>query len=86
MKILINLDIVIVPIVALIAPVFLVVMQPDLGISLLIAAGGLVVAWLAGVRAKFFAYAFLLFISLLPVAISLLKPYQKTRILTFESR
>tara|TARA_Y100001970_G_scaffold104155_1_gene130480 strand:- start:7005 stop:8129 length:1125 start_codon:yes stop_codon:yes gene_type:complete len=71
------------PIVVLIAPVLLVVMQPDLGTSLLIAAGGLVVAWLAGVRAKFFIYALLLFISLLPVAISFLKPYQKARILTF---
>ena len=71
------------PIVALIAPVLLVVMQPDLGTSLLIAAGGLVVAWLAGVRAKFFIYASLVFISLLPVAISFLKPYQKARILTF---
>ncbi len=71
------------PIVVLIAPVLLVVMQPDLGTSLLIAAGGVVVAWLAGVRAKFFIYSFLLFVSLLPVAISFLKPYQKARILTF---
>ena len=71
------------PIVVLIAPVLLVVMQPDLGTSLLIAAGGLIVAWLAGVRAKFFIYAFLVFITLLPVAISFLKPYQKVRILTF---
>tara|TARA_B100001564_G_C20648541_1_gene675697 strand:+ start:585 stop:1709 length:1125 start_codon:yes stop_codon:yes gene_type:complete len=71
------------PIVVLIAPVLLVIMQPDLGTSLLIAAGGLVVAWLAGVRAKFFIYSFLLFVSLLPVAISFLKPYQKARILTF---
>ena len=45
-----------IPIVALIAPVLLVVMQPDLGTSLLIAAGGVVVAWLAGVKVKFFAY------------------------------
>ena len=72
-----------IPIVALTAPVILVVLQPDLGTSLLIAAGGLIVAWLAGVRAKFFIYASLIFISLLPVAISFLKPYQKTRILTF---
>ncbi len=72
-----------IPIVVLIAPVLLVVMQPDLGTSILIAAGGVIVAWLAGVRAKFFAYASLLFISLLPVAISFLKPYQKSRILTF---
>ena len=71
------------PIVVLIAPVLLVVMQPDLGTSILIAAGGLIVAWLAGVRAKFFIYALLIFITLLPVAISFLKPYQKARILTF---
>ena len=71
------------PIVALIGPVLLVIMQPDLGTALLIAAGGLVVAWLAGVRVKFFVYASLIFISLLPIAISFLKPYQKARILTF---
>ena len=71
------------PIFVLIFPVLLVVMQPDLGTSLLIAAGGLVVAWLAGVRVKFFAYSLLVFIALLPVAISFLKPYQKSRILTF---
>tara|TARA_B100001057_G_C22777650_1_gene922298 strand:+ start:335 stop:1459 length:1125 start_codon:yes stop_codon:yes gene_type:complete len=71
------------PIFVLIIPVLLVIMQPDLGTSLLIAAGGVVVAWLAGVRVKFFAYASLIFISLLPIAISFLKPYQKARILTF---
>ena len=71
------------PIVALIAPVLLVVMQPDLGTALLIAFGGITVSWLAGVRVKFFAYASLVFISLLPIAISFLKPYQKARILTF---
>ncbi len=71
------------PIVVLIAPVLLVIMQPDLGTALLIAAGGIVVAWLAGVRAKFFAYSSIVFISLLPIAISFLKPYQKARILTF---
>ena len=72
-----------IPIVALVAPVLLVIMQPDLGTSLLIAAGGIIVAWLAGVKAKFFTYATLIFITLLPVAISFLKPYQKARILTF---
>ena len=72
-----------IPIFVLIFPVLLVVLQPDLGTALLIAAGGIVVAWLAGVRAKFFAYATLIFISLLPIAISFLKPYQKARILIF---
>ena len=71
------------PIAAVIAPVLLVITQPDLGTSLLIAAGGLVVAWLAGVRAKFFAISFLMFLAFLPLAISFLKPYQKSRILTF---
>ena len=72
-----------VPIVALIAPVLLVITQPDLGTSLLIAAGGLIVAWLAGVRLKFFSYALIAFIAFLPIAISFVKPYQKSRILTF---
>ena len=71
------------PIIALIAPILLVATQPDLGTSILIAAGGVVVAWLAGVRIKFFAYSSILFLALLPVAISFLKPYQKSRILTF---
>ena len=71
------------PIIALVAPILLVSTQPDLGTSILIAAGGIVVAWLAGVRIKFFAYSALVFICLMPVAVSLLKPYQKSRILTF---
>ena len=73
----------ILPITVLIGPVILVATQPDLGTSILIAAGGLVVAWLAGVRAKFFIYSGIATLALLPVAISLLKPYQKSRILTF---
>ena len=71
------------PITVLIGPVILVATQPDLGTSILIASGGIVVAWLAGVRAKFFIYSGVAILALMPVAISLLKPYQKTRILTF---
>ena len=71
------------PIIALIAPLLLVATQPDLGTSILIAAGGIIVAWLAGVRIKFFVYSSIVFLSLLPIAISFLKPYQKSRILTF---
>ena len=72
-----------VPVVILVAPVLLVITQPDLGTSILIASGGIIVVWLAGLRAKFFVYASILFISLMPIAISFLKPYQKARILTF---
>ncbi len=71
------------PIIALMIPVILVVTQPDLGTAFLIAAGGVVVIWLAGVKIKFFGYFALLFLSIAPVAISFLKPYQKSRILTF---
>jgi len=71
------------PVIALIAPLLLVATQPDLGTSILIAAGGIIVAWLAGVRVKFFVYISIAFLLLLPVAISFLKPYQKSRILTF---
>ena len=71
------------PITVLIAPVILVATQPDLGTSILIAAGGVIVAWLAGVRAKFFTISGVAMLALLPIAISFLKPYQKSRILTF---
>jgi len=71
------------PLFALVIPVFLVVMQPDLGTAILIAIGGASVIWLAGFRMKFFLYSFLTLVCLLPVAVSYLKPYQKARILTF---
>ena len=71
------------PIVSMVAPVLLVITQPDLGTSILIAAGGTIVIWLAGVKIKFFAYISIIFLSLAPIAISFLKPYQKSRILTF---
>ena len=71
------------PIFALVIPVILVVTQPDLGTAFLIGAGGTVVIWLAGVKMKFFAYLGVIFLSITPIAISFLKPYQKSRILTF---
>ena len=57
--------------------------QPDLGTAILILLSGVVVTWLAGVRWKIFAYLSLAAIVLAPIAISFLKPYQKSRILTF---
>ena len=71
------------PFIALLIPVILVVMQPDLGTSFLIAVGGTIVVWLAGVKMKFFTYLGALFLFSAPVAISFLKDYQKSRILTF---
>jgi len=73
----------ILPLIALIIPVFLVAIQPDLGTAILIAAGGFSVIWLAGLQIKYFLYSFVILICLIPVGISFLKPYQKSRILTF---
>jgi len=70
------------PLLALLIPVFLVASQPDLGTAILIAAGGFAVIWLAGLRIKYFLYSFVVMICLVPVGISFLKPYQKSRILT----
>jgi rod shape determining protein RodA len=67
----------------LILPIMLVVSQPDLGTSILIASSGLVVMWLAGFNIKYFIYSFLTLLISLPFVISFLKPYQKLRILTF---
>ena len=71
------------PIVLLILPIFLVVAQPDLGTSILIAGTGVSVMWLSGLNLKYFIYSFLLALVMTPFAISLLKPYQKLRVLTF---
>ena len=74
---------IIVPVVVLILPTFLVITQPDLGTSILIALSGTIVLWLAGVNVKYFFYSFVIFIISAPFIISFLKPYQKLRILTF---
>jgi len=71
------------PLVALTIPFILVVTQPDLGTAFLIGVGGFIVIWLAGVKMKYFTYFGLILVSLTPIAISFLKPYQKSRILTF---
>ena len=67
----------------IIIPVILVLSQPDLGTSILIALSGLIILWLGGIRVKFFFISFVTFLISLPFVISFLKPYQKLRILTF---
>ena len=72
-----------IPIVILVVPIFLVISQPDLGTSILIAFSGLIVLWLAGINVKYFIYSSLFFLISAPFVIAFLKPYQKLRILTF---
>ena len=64
-------------------PIILVVSQPDLGTSILIASSGLIILWLGGVKIKYFFFSFITFLISLPFIISNLQPYQKLRILTF---
>ena len=71
------------PVIAILAPFILVLSQPDLGTAILILLSGIVVTWLAGVRWKIFAYLTLVATVTGPIIISFLKPYQKSRILTF---
>jgi len=72
-----------VPIFALFIPVIMVAAQPDLGTAMLIAISGFAVIWLTGFRIKYFIYSSVMLICLTPVSIAFLKPYQKSRILTF---
>ena len=71
------------PIILLIVPCYLVIKQPDLGTAILIAGSGIAIIWLAGLNIKYFFYTGLLLLVSFPFAISLLEPYQKSRILTF---
>ena len=64
-------------------PIILVLSQPDLGTSVLIAGSGLIILWLGGVKVKYFFVSFVTFLISLPFIISFLQPYQKLRILTF---
>ena len=64
-------------------PMGLVIVQPDLGTSLLIAISGIAVLWFAGINHKYFIYTMLGFLISLPFIIAFLKPYQKLRVLTF---
>jgi len=78
-----NIKHIILPLFALLVPVFLVASQPDLGTAVLIMIGGIAVIWLTGFRIKYFLYSFFILICLIPIGISFLKPYQKSRVLTF---
>ncbi len=69
--------------IIIILPMGLVIVQPDLGTSILIAISGIAVLWFAGVNHKYFIYTVLGFLILLPFIIAFLKPYQKLRVLTF---
>ncbi len=74
---------VIISLIIIFLPMSLVVIQPDLGTSLLISISGIIVLWFAGLNHKYFFYSFLISVLSLPFIISFLQPYQKIRVLTF---
>ena len=64
-------------------PFLLVLVQPDLGTATMIAAGGVVVMFLAGIPARLFLGAGALIAAALPVVWSQLHDYQRKRVLIF---
>ena len=74
---------VIISVVILVLPIMLIVSQPDLGTSILVALSGLVVVWLSGLNIRYFLYSFITLLISMPFIISFLEPYQKLRVLTF---
>lgn len=70
--------------VLVLTPVVLIILQPDLGTSVLIAASGLFVVFFAGIRWRYILGALLLVAVLIPVMwYFVMHDYQKGRVLTF---
>ncbi len=72
-----------VPLILIALPSVLVIRQPDLGTGLLIAAGGIVLMFLAGVRKRWFLAGFTVALGMAPVVWYALLPYQRDRVVTF---
>ncbi|KQX19955.1 MULTISPECIES: rod shape-determining protein RodA [unclassified Sphingomonas] len=64
-------------------PAGLVLIQPDLGTALMICAGGVTVAFLAGLPLRLFGGAALALAAAFPIALSLMHGYQRDRIEIF---
>lgn len=73
------------PLVLVLAPVGLVLRQPDLGTAILLLLGGTAMFFLAGVRLWKFIAIGLVGLATIPVMWSMLHGYQRKRILTFLS-
>ena len=71
------------PVLMITVPWVLVMVQPDLGTSLMIVFGGAVMLFLAGVRLRWFIGAGIAVAAALPVAYSMMHEYQRKRVLTF---
>ncbi len=73
----------IMPVLMIAVPAVLVLLQPDLGTSLLIIAGGAAILFCGGVRIWLFVMGLLAMIPVAFGAWKFMKPYQQNRVLTF---
>ena len=69
--------------VAILVPTLLIAEQPDLGTSLLVASGGVLVVLLAGLQVRYIASLGVLAMAAVPVVWHMLHDYQRQRVLTF---
>ncbi len=71
------------PVLMIFAPAALVLRQPDLGTAILLALGGMVVLFVAGLKPWKLGVAIAGALAAVPIAWQFLRDYQKVRILTF---
>ena len=73
----------IIPAIITLIPVGLVMIQPDLGTSIIILIGAGSIFWITGINYKYFISAFALVCAAIPVGWQYLHNYQKERVYTF---
>ena len=78
-----RLTFLVVPVLIVLAPVSLVLLQPDLGTSLMIVMAGAAMIFMAGAPIRLFAAGAVLVALCVPVAWQFMEPYQKQRVMTF---
>src|SRR5882672_12039965 len=71
------------PLAVILAPVALVMVQPDLGTAMMVLLGGSAILFVAGVRLWMFLGALIAAVGCLPLAWSFMHEYQRKRVLTF---
>ncbi len=71
------------PLLVILAPVALVMVQPDLGTAMMVLMAGGALLFVAGVRLWMFLVAAMAAVACLPIAWSFMHEYQRKRVLTF---
>jgi len=71
------------PLLVILLPVALVMVQPDLGTAMMVLLGGAALLFVAGVRLWMFLAAAIAAVGCLPLAWSFMNDYQRKRVLTF---